>query len=244
MRRIVNQTLSQSVPPSVVTGVIGYTKLLVGFLIERARDVQEQNAAAAAAYPSPPSRPQSSKTAGNSQSLGNSTQDTALPSSFESSATLTHDGPFSSGTSNAHQDVDSDTDRPPELNHNDIFGTASSPSQPSKREVTPGLPTNGLKSLPSLSQQTPNAPGDLPMLSPSGSSRFALSLSPKIEKQGNKRKPAYLGPLLPDDFREAYRRHKRNGESAGIGQGGMSLMGIGVQGTFAGSRGRGKRLFG
>ncbi|KAL8876634.1 MAG: hypothetical protein Q9198_005201, partial [Flavoplaca austrocitrina] len=61
VRRIVNQTLSQSVPPSIVTGIIGYTKVYMGLLVERARDVQEQNAAVAA-YPSPPTEPQSSGT--------------------------------------------------------------------------------------------------------------------------------------------------------------------------------------
>ncbi|KAL8719331.1 MAG: hypothetical protein Q9225_003652 [Loekoesia sp. 1 TL-2023] len=247
VRRIVNQTLSQSVPPSVVTGISGYTKLLVGLLVERARDVQEQNATVAAAYPSPPSRPQSSRTAVTSQPLGASSQDTVLPSSFESSTTLTNDGPFAGPTADTqttHQDADSDTDRPPELNHNDIFGTSSSPPQPPNPPIPSSHPSNGLKPPPSPSRQASNPSLGLPMSSPPGSSRFAPSPSQKFEKPANKMKPEYLGPPLPGDFREAYRRHKRNGESAGVGQGGLSLMGIGVQGAFAGSRGKGRRLFG
>lgn len=42
VRKIVNQTLSQSVPPNVVTTISGYTKVFIGELIERARTVQEE----------------------------------------------------------------------------------------------------------------------------------------------------------------------------------------------------------
>lgn len=61
VRKIVNQTLSQSVPPSVITSINAYTKIFIGNLIERARDVQEQYAAAALPLPpdedAPSSRP-------------------------------------------------------------------------------------------------------------------------------------------------------------------------------------------
>ncbi|KAK8153636.1 hTAFII28-like protein conserved region-domain-containing protein [Phyllosticta citrichinensis] len=42
VRRITNQTLSQSVPQSVVTTINSYTKVFIGSLIERARTVQEE----------------------------------------------------------------------------------------------------------------------------------------------------------------------------------------------------------
>lgn len=45
VRKIVNQTLSQSVPPNVITTISGYTKVFVGELIEKARLVQEEWAA-------------------------------------------------------------------------------------------------------------------------------------------------------------------------------------------------------
>ncbi|KAA6406553.1 MAG: hypothetical protein FRX48_09718 [Lasallia pustulata] len=58
VRRIANQTLSQSVPPSVITTINGYTKVFIGNLIERAREVQQQYADAEtdaeATLPSPP----------------------------------------------------------------------------------------------------------------------------------------------------------------------------------------------
>ncbi|PGH04220.1 transcription initiation factor TFIID subunit 11 [Blastomyces parvus] len=52
VRKIVNQTLSQSVPPNVITTISGYTKVFVGELVEKARTVQEEWADAAdrAAY--------------------------------------------------------------------------------------------------------------------------------------------------------------------------------------------------
>lgn len=247
VRRIVNQTLSQSVPPSVVIGISGYTKLLVGLLIERARDVQEQNAAsAAAAYPSPPSDPQPTKTPTKQPA---STQGSTLhSSSFDSGATVLNDSPFATSSfdrPNTQQDTDSDTDRPPEINHNDIFGSLSSPPQSANLPPPPELFMNELKPLPSPSRHTSNFlyDGHAPIV-PAVPNQEVPFPSQKAQEATKPKKAKALGPLLPDDLREAYRRHKRNGENAGIGQGGLSLMGIGVQGTFAGGRGKGQRLFG
>lgn len=50
-----------------------------------------------------------------------------------------------------------------------------------------------------------------------------------------------LGPLLPDHFREALRRYKRDGEGGGAGLAGISV-GLGVPGTGAARLG-GRRLF-
>ncbi|MCJ1310698.1 hypothetical protein MMC25_004364 [Agyrium rufum] len=58
MRRIVNQTLSQSVPPSVITTINGFTKVFIGHLIERAREVQsEWSQAEKKSLPTPDSTP-------------------------------------------------------------------------------------------------------------------------------------------------------------------------------------------
>jgi len=50
------------------------------------------------------------------------------------------------------------------------------------------------------------------------------------------------GPLLPDHFREALRRYKRDGEGGGTGFAWLSL-GLGVKGAGS-ARGGGRRLFG
>ncbi|EEP79020.1 predicted protein [Uncinocarpus reesii 1704] len=43
LRKIVNQTLSQSVPPNVITTISGYTKIFIGEMVEKARTVQEHS---------------------------------------------------------------------------------------------------------------------------------------------------------------------------------------------------------
>ena len=53
--------------------------------------------------------------------------------------------------------------------------------------------------------------------------------------------PKELGPLLPDHFREALRRYKRDGEGGGTGLTGVSV-GLGTTGSGS-ARLRGKRLF-
>ena len=50
-----------------------------------------------------------------------------------------------------------------------------------------------------------------------------------------------LGPLLPDHFREALRRYKRDGEGGGAGLAGVSV-GLGIPGTGAARLG-GRGLF-
>lgn len=52
--QITNQTLSQSVPPSVITTINGYTKVFIGLLVERARSIQQQEATPP---PTPPTHP-------------------------------------------------------------------------------------------------------------------------------------------------------------------------------------------
>ncbi|THV80928.1 hypothetical protein D6C85_08716 [Aureobasidium pullulans] len=51
VRRLANQTLSQSVPASVVTTINSYTKIFVGEIVDRAREVQKEWLAAAEKLP-------------------------------------------------------------------------------------------------------------------------------------------------------------------------------------------------
>lgn len=53
LRKIVNQTLSQSVPKTVIQAVSAYSKLFIGELIEKAIEIQRQNALAGKSYPTP-----------------------------------------------------------------------------------------------------------------------------------------------------------------------------------------------
>lgn len=54
-------------------------------------------------------------------------------------------------------------------------------------------------------------------------------------------RPRDLGPLLPDHFREALRRYRRDGEGGGTGLTGVSV-GLGLPGSGSARMG-GKRLF-
>ena len=58
---------------------------------------------------------------------------------------------------------------------------------------------------------------------------------------GQKPQQRNLGPLLPDHFREALRRHKRDGEGGGTGLQGVST-GLGLPGSGSARLG-GKKLF-
>ncbi|KAH0111021.1 histone-fold-containing protein, partial [Aureobasidium melanogenum] len=51
VRRLANQTLSQSVPASVVTTINSYTKVFVGEIVDRAREVQKEWLAASETLP-------------------------------------------------------------------------------------------------------------------------------------------------------------------------------------------------
>jgi transcription initiation factor TFIID subunit 11 len=42
LKRIANQTLSQSIPPQVAISLAGLTKVFAGEIVEKARDVQDQ----------------------------------------------------------------------------------------------------------------------------------------------------------------------------------------------------------
>lgn len=123
-------------PPTVVTTINGFTKVFVGTLIERAREIQQQEVHATQSLPSPP------------------------------------------------QTQDSATD-------------------------------------------------------PSTSMSSTLLANPNI--QGPPLKDGYLGPLLPDHIREAFRRYRRDGEGGGAGVSGNSV-GLGLAGSGLARTG-GKRLF-
>ncbi|KAK3171500.1 hypothetical protein OEA41_003584 [Lepraria neglecta] len=154
VRKITNQTVSQSVPPAVVTIVGGYTKTFMGILIERAREVQRQWASLETPPHTPPKVP-----------------------------------------------IDP-TDFKVENPDNDIFNAEGGGS----------------------------AFADL--------TRAAQDIAEPVAQPAP---PTNLGPLLPDHFREALRRYKRDGEGGGTGLAGVSV-GIGVPGVGAARLG-GKRLF-
>ncbi|KAL6722199.1 hypothetical protein ACLMJK_001306 [Lecanora helva] len=156
VRKIVNHTVSQSVPPMVITTINGYTKTFIGTLIERARDVQQQWAALETPPTTPPKIP-------------------VDPTDFRAE--------------NPNNDIFSAT------GGGDAFADLTSAAQDQAQKTESSQPA----------------------------------------------KQRDLGPLLPDHFREALRRYKRDGDGGGTGLTGISV-GLGVTGT-ASTRLGGKRLF-
>jgi transcription initiation factor TFIID subunit 11 len=79
VRKIVNQTLSQSVPPNVITTISGYTKVFVGELVERARTVQEEWAEAADEAAIAAAEAEEAETEGKITAATSTTSDAAAP---------------------------------------------------------------------------------------------------------------------------------------------------------------------
>ncbi|KAL8829435.1 MAG: hypothetical protein Q9191_002026 [Dirinaria sp. TL-2023a] len=167
VRKIANQTLSQSVPPSVILTINGFTKILVATLTERAREVQEQYAC-----------------------------QLPTPSADEARRAQTQSRPGTSSSTDIKLEPSS-TD--------DVDDLLASPHATQSTQVAS-------QSTQATSQET---------------------LVPPRKND--------LGPLQPDQFREAFRRYKRDGEGGSVGMGGISLgLGIGGSGT---ARLSGRRLF-
>jgi len=77
-QQITNATLSQSVPPSVITTINGYTKIFIGEIIEKARQIQAQYTLAESlsppsSSPDPPPTTSNGTTSAHSQPQPHST---------------------------------------------------------------------------------------------------------------------------------------------------------------------------
>lgn len=142
-----------------------------------------------------------------------------------SSTTLTPESSFSSQPK--QQPSQAQPPPPPASNNNDNSNSNDSQDLDSDLDPPPEINHNmiydvdtGSEGLQAQSQPTQDG-------------------SPQSKKKQMMQKD--LGPLLPDHFREALRRYKKEREGAGIGFGGTSV-GLGVQGTVAAGRWKGRRL--
>jgi transcription initiation factor TFIID subunit 11 len=87
VRKIVNQTLSQSVPPNVITTISGYTKVFVGELIERARTVQEEWAEATDEAGFAAAEAEEAETEGKVNAAASTASDAAAPAIMDIATT-------------------------------------------------------------------------------------------------------------------------------------------------------------
>ena len=206
VRRLVNQTLSQSVPANVVTVVSAYTKMFAGLLVEEARAVQGEwmaveekraDGAENAVFKRLKMAHEMWEEDGEGEEMDGGPD---RPSTNSSSATL-EDAP-TEGKPN-----------PP----------ANSP--PIKSESSPSQPTNG-----STSQQVPpptsnSTTSPTQPLCPGG----AAGLQSSLEECDR-------GPLLPDHLRESLRRYRKGRKGGNVGFTGLSLEGKEVAASMIGGR--------
>lgn len=113
-------------------------------------------------------------------------------------------------------------------------------SQWSTIETPPDTPTQ-IKSIPIDPTDFHQANPNNDIFSTDGGSVAEDPARLSAQEGDHEHRPRNLGPLLPDHFREALRRYKRDGEGGGTGLAGVSV-GLGLAGAGA-ARLQGKRLF-
>lgn len=206
LRKIVNQTLSQSVPPNVVTTVSGYSKIFIGEIIEKARTVQEEwanaadNAAIAAAE-------EAERKDAERQINTPAATATSTPAATPTTTTNT----------NANTPTNTTTIKQEEPSGVVVKTEDFQPSLPSTQTTVEGTPP--------LQSPNFNRP-------PITAATTTTTSSNNVEKPPFKLPPnPHRGPLLPAHIREALRRYKRAGEGGNVGFSGLSMKGLGVKGS-------------
>ena len=161
-------------PPQVIKTVNGYTKVFLGELVERARDVRGERGGR---------RREQEEGSGNGR--GN----------------------------------------PIGMGYGDAGGTAASMISAGQSDDEGG--------------QLPTPAGTQPRDDDDNNNN---TLNAPVRQQPPEVEEQLLGPLTPDDFREAVRRYRKRGDGAGTGLQGLSLpLGVGGKGT---GRLGGRRLLG
>lgn len=211
VRRLVNQTLSQSVPANVVTVVQSYAKMFAGLLIEEAREVQAEWMAANGIRADGEANPafkrlKKMEPEGDEEDEVEEAPQNARYRQSSSRSQKEVDGhPASDDT---QPDSQAQAQRPPQTN-----GQRSHPDSrpPSAHSTQP----NGVAgSRPSSSKEKPKADSEPELVAPGG----AGNLSTYIEECDR-------GPLLPDHLREALKRYKKSRYAGTVGFTGLSLEG-------------------
>ncbi|KAM5441532.1 transcription initiation factor TFIID subunit 11 [Microsporum ferrugineum] len=217
LRKIVNQTLSQSVPPNVVTTIGGYTKVFIGEIIEKARTIQDEwadafdAAAIAEAEAEEAEKQRKQKEKEDKEKENNTSQATPQVNGDDlNMPQVKSESPHENGTNDSIAGI-----QPAPLSSTPVPSPAQAP-------VTGIRIASGVNSPILLDEPLP-AP------------KKAIKLPPNPHR----------GPLLPSHIREALRRYKLSAQGDNVGFSGLSLKGLGVKGPFAWSvRGvGGRRLF-
>lgn len=205
----------------MVTVVNGFTKVFIGEIIEKARTVQDEWAAAydlsarvswereqaeleAATIAKAEAE---ARAKAEAEAKAKQNRESELRSSSASSE-------FKSSENTSREVVKNESQSPTDPNNvsTTVSGSTASTSQ---LNATPSTPNNTTKIETNFTPRT-----------------FIPPVNP------------HRGQLLPDHIREALRRYKRDGEGGGTGMSGLSQPMMGVRGAFTWQAGSGgKRLF-
>ncbi|KAF7194938.1 Transcription initiation factor TFIID subunit 11 [Pseudocercospora fuligena] len=241
VRKLVNATLSQSVPQNVVTVVGAYTKMFAGMLIEGAREAQAEWLAANPTRPDGGEQPAYKRLRLMQPDSEDEDEENQEPE--EEKAPDQHkpsqNGNISPGNSSSTPNGELASADGPDAK----LALQQSPesSKPNGTQSTPTL-TNGSQST--LKDSTPkkkpdkgeldldDLPDDFGEVQPG-----AWGLSKYIEECDR-------GPLLPDHLREALRRYKKSRAGGNVGFTGISMFGVDGRDVAAPRiGGGGKRMF-
>ena len=211
VRRLVNQTLSQSVPANVVTVVQSYAKMFAGLLIEEAREVQAEWMAAneirADGEPNPAfARLKKTEPEGDKE---DEEEEAPQTNGYRQSSSRSQKEVISHPSSDDTQpDTQAHAQRPAQTNGHH--------SQPGSRSTSAHAtqPNGTSSSRPSSSKDKQGERSEHDVVAPGG----AGNLSTYIEECDR-------GPLLPDHLREALKRYKKSRYGGTVGFTGLSLEG-------------------
>jgi transcription initiation factor TFIID subunit 11 len=253
VRRLVNATLSQSVPQNVVTVVGSYTKMFAGMLIESARQVQGEwlasnptraDGEAQLAYKrlrmmQPESESESEDE--DEDEDANADVDGGEPMEMDKDSPEKEQKTPNGATEQANPIADDtasqdEIDAKPVMNGDSpINGAASQPSINSlsagtQDTIADGTPEKHKEKKTKESKPGEVLPDDFGYVQPG-----AWGLSKYVEECDR-------GPLQPDHLREALRRYKKSRSGGTVGFTGISLYGMENR-DVAASRMGGRRLF-
>ncbi|KAI5292486.1 hypothetical protein KEM52_006318 [Ascosphaera acerosa] len=244
LRKIVNQTLSQSVPPNVITTIGGYTKVFIGELVERARTVQEQWAEIEDRHAREEilrQRQAERRQRRRRQQRGEKDRE---PEETDADVKMAADD--SSSPAGAATRAESPSQPPPpDAANSDAAMPDPSPPQTHDDAADGDRPTTAASSEHGP-HDTHAAPASDTEMASTSEAEAEAEAPPQDTPVADHELPPnpHRGQLLPQHLREALRQYKRDHEGGGVGFAGLSLRSLGVQGSGAwGQNGGGKRLF-
>ncbi|KAK4501571.1 hypothetical protein PRZ48_007380 [Zasmidium cellare] len=244
VRRLVNATLSQSVPQNVVTVVGAYTKMFAGMLIESAREVQsewmavsekrpdgEENRAYKRLKMMQPQHYEDEDDDDEEEDEEKRKSEEKSPKVNGESSDKTPNGEFKTPEKDrSKSDGLPDGDYEPD-EHNNVPGDTQPNSSPSQKpSSSSSAKPNGRPEESQTNGESKNEDEDF-----EGAEHIqpgAWGLSSYLDECDR-------GPLLPDHLREALRRYKKSRGGGSVGFTGISLE----RPEVAAPRMGGKRLF-